>query len=620
MIPSHHSLLRRACCLALGLAAVPAMAGTAGTSALRANTLTNRFIVTYRTATPIGTAAQTVATALARTTLANASGKLVARPTTQFVRRLATGADVVRTSRKLGKTEAIALMQQIAADPSVKTVQPDVRRFAVREPATRVLAAADFVPNDPDYAQYQWDYFNDTGGVRAPAAWQLSRGAGVVVAVLDTGITAHPDIDLSLASAGYDFISDGFISGRATDDRAPGGWDTGDWSDTEPYVTECGSAGEASSWHGTHVAGTVAERADNGIGLAGLAHLATVLPVRVLGHCGGYDSDIADAIVWAAGGHVDGVPDNTHPAQVINMSLGGGGACADSPMHDAIALALARGTAVVVAAGNDTDDAAGYAPASCPGAIVVGATGITGKEAFYSNYGSTVTVAAPGGGIYVDDDPATGATTDDGFVWSTVDIGATTPQGPAYAGYAGTSQATPHVAAAVAMVQSGLVATGLDPLLPASLKQLVASSARAFPVAEPHPLGSGILDVAAALAAAGVGGTIDPSVPVLTSGRVTSGARAAAGQSVLYRLAIPYGSANASIRTLGGSGGLTLYLKRGTPPAVDGSDADFVAARAGTSQVVVLPASAAGIYYARLVAVPSFAAVSVLAAVTAPRP
>jgi serine protease len=608
---------RSACLLALWVVFGPAVAGSVGTSALRPATLTNRFIVTYRSPAPLGTAAQSVSTAMARTSLATAGGKRIALPTVQFVRRLAIGADVVRTSRKLTSNEAADLMRQVAADPAVKSVQPDVRRYATREPQMKKLAAADFVPNDPSYSQYQWDYFDDTGGVRAPAAWQLSRGAGVVVAVIDTGIIAHPDIDLSLANAGYDFISDGFTSGRATDDRVPGGWDTGDWTNTPPYATECGT-GEASSWHGTHVAGTVAESTDNGIGLAGLAHLAKVLPIRVLGHCGGFDSDIADAVVWASGGHVDGVPDNIHPAQVINMSLGGFGLCSDSPMGDAITLAISRGTSVVVAAGNDTDDAVNYSPASCPGAIVVGATGITGKEAFYSNYGTAVTVAAPGGGIYVDD-ASSGDIIDNGFVWSTVDVGTTTPQGPGYAGYAGTSQATPHVAAVVAMVQSGLIASGQDPLLPATLKQLIAGSSRAFPVVPPHPLGSGILNAADALTSAGVGGVVDPAIPALSTGRVLTGARAAAGQSTAYRLTVPYGSTNVSIRTLGGTGGLTLYLKRGTPPAADGSDADFVAARPGTNQVIVLPGHPAGIYYARLVGSPSFSNVSVLGVFTAPK-
>jgi serine protease len=605
--------LRVACLLAL---CSPAWAGTAAVAPLRPGAMTDRFIVTYHSPVAAGAAATTFASAVSRTSSLSTA---VARPTPRFLRRLAVGGDLVRMSRKLNVAEASALMRQVVTDPNVMSVKPDVRRMPVGIPFTLRRAAAEVVPDDPKYATYQWDYFDATGGVRAPAAWELSTGQGVVVAVLDTGIVEHPDIDVSLANQGYDFISDAFTSGRPTDGRVPGGWDTGDWTSTEPYASECGMS-EDSSWHGTHVAGTVAELTDNGVGLAGLAHDATVLPVRVLGHCGGYDSDIADAIVWAAGGHVEGVPENNHPAQVINMSLGGYGACADSPMGDAISLALARGTSVVVAAGNDSDDAANYAPASCPGVITVGATGITGKMAFYSNFGKTVTVAAPGGGVYLDDDPAGGQIVDTGFVWSLSNLGATSPTAPAYAGLAGTSQATPHVAAAVAMVQAGLITSGLDPLTPTSMKKLIGASARAFPVTQPLPLGSGILDIDAALRTAGAGTAPDPAAFPLVSGKVTTGSTATAGGSAIYRLTVAYGSTNASLRTLGGNGSLRMYVKRGAIPAADGSDADIVAARAGTSQVVVLPADAAGIYYARLVGTPSFNNVSLLGAFTAAKP
>jgi serine protease len=137
----------------------------------------------------------------------------------------------------------------------------------------------------------------------------------------------------------------------------------------------------------------------------------------VLGHCGGRDSDIADAIIWAAGGSVSGVPANTHPAQVINMSLGGGGICTASDVTaKAIAQANALGAVVVVAAGNDSKDTANFTPASCPGAVTVASVGITSRKAYYSNYGTRVNIAAPGGGIFVND-ASSGATASTGFVW-----------------------------------------------------------------------------------------------------------------------------------------------------------------------------------------------------------
>src|SRR3546814_5918724 len=134
--------------------------------------------------------------------------------------------------------------------------------------------------------------------------------------MIDAGSTGAPDIRTSPADAGYDFSPDALVSGRDTDGRAPGGWDLGVWTTAGPWLSECTNAQnppDDSSWHGTHVAGTAgAELTNNASGMAGVAYNAKVLPVRVLGHCGGYTSDITDAIIWASGGQVPGVPDNTN--------------------------------------------------------------------------------------------------------------------------------------------------------------------------------------------------------------------------------------------------------------------------------------------------------------------
>lgn len=173
--------------------------------------------------------------------------------------------------------------------------------------------------------------------MRAPAAWDVSSGEGVVVAVLDTGYTDHPDL-VGNVVPGYDFIS---YYGQTTDEglypdvagdgdgRDADAHDPGDWTDSSMNAW-CGRV-SSSSWHGTHVAGTVAAVANNAQDIAGLAYGAKVQPVRVLGHCGGVTSDIADGIIWASGGHVEGVPDNENPAEVLNLSLGGAGSCADDP-------------------------------------------------------------------------------------------------------------------------------------------------------------------------------------------------------------------------------------------------------------------------------------------------
>ncbi|GAB2574270.1 S8 family serine peptidase [Dyella jejuensis] len=612
--------------------------------ATEANQTYNRFIVTYRDGTSErsnrNNAVQNINAAIGRAGLGRATisstGATIAPLQASYQRKLAIGADLIRTSRALNQSEANSLMRQIAADPAVAHVQPDFKMHAVRDIAApadlqaRAQAAMQaFTPDDPNYAQYQWDYWDATGGANTNNAWELADGTGVTVAVIDTGITQHPDLDLSLADEGYDFISDAYVSGRDTDDRAPGGWDLGDWTTTEPYLsdTTCVSAdnpAEPSSWHGTHVAGTVAELTNNGIGMAGTAYNAKVLPLRALGHCGGYTSDIVDAIEWASGGHVEGVPDNTHVAQVINMSLGSGDACtANDATGVAVADALGRGTTVVVAAGNSGADVANFSPASCPGVIAVASSGITGKRAFYSNYGAGVTLAAPGGGIYAND-ASSGQQVNEGFVWSAINDGDTTPENPTYGGYAGTSQATPHVAGTVALMLSAAQAAGLAAPSPADIKNMLVGSARPFPVAEDHPIGAGIVDAAAAVNAALGNDSGNPddgaNAIALTNGVILPGQSAGYNGSILYSIVVPAGATTLNIRSLGGSGDTTLYVKAGSAPSADGSNADFVSAKPGNNEAVVIPKPQAATYYILLAAkkadtqVYNFTNVSVLAA------
>ena len=162
----------------------------------------------------------------------------------------------------------------------------------------------------------------------------------------------------------------------------------------------------------------MAELTNNATGMAGVAHNARVLPVRVLGRCGGLTSDIADAIVWASGGTVAGVPANANPAEVINLSLGGSGAC-PAVYQDAINGAVSRGTTVVVAAGNSSANAANFRPANCPNVISVGATRVNGGITSYSTWGAPVDLSAPGGGGSVDGNP--------NGVWQNWYNGLTTP-------------------------------------------------------------------------------------------------------------------------------------------------------------------------------------------------
>ncbi|WP_144900744.1 S8 family peptidase, partial [Luteimonas cucumeris] len=569
----------------------------------------DRFIVKYRdgsTARRSTTAVTDLANAALRSArvpgaMTSANG---ARATLSMkhVRKTAVGADLVRASRRLNATESAAFLKQLRSDPSVLYAQPDFMKQRLET-----------IPDDTYFGQLQWDYTDPTGGINATTAWDTSKGEGVVVAVLDTGHVDHPDLDGNIVP-GYDFIS---YYGQTTeeglypdvagdgDGRDADAHDPGDWTDTS-MSSWCGRISN-SSWHGTHVAGTVAAVGNNASGIAGVAYQAKVQPVRVLGHCGGLTSDIADAIIWASGGEVPGVPMNETPAEVLNLSLGGGGSCYDDPMtQEAIDGAISRGVTVVVAAGNDSDNAANHSPASCKGVITVGATGIDGGKSWFSNYGASVTLSAPGGNATSGSDP------DDRWIWSTGDVGATTPEGPGLIGMIGTSQASPHVAGVIALMQSAAVAAGKPVLTPAQVKNILRGTARSFPIAPPMstPMGAGIVDAAAATLAAtqDVG---DETAEPLTNRLALPGQTGAAGDELLYSIEVPAGTRSLNLRSYGGSGNVSLYVAYDYIPTA--ALHDRKSARPGNSEAVVITNPAAGTYYLRMVGEQAFTNVSVMA-------
>ncbi|MFM0080560.1 S8 family serine peptidase [Paraburkholderia sediminicola] len=417
------------------------------TTSLSPDVSSDRFIIKYKTGTAERGAASAVQSKLNR--LANAFPSKA-----HHMRRMGIGADVVTTERKLTAKEAKAFMRAIASDPNVEYVEPDTEMSTT------------MVPNDPEYFR-QWSLASNLKpttpypGIRAEGAWDIANGSGSVIAVVDNGVTSHSDLDANILP-GYDFTA----FNRGGNGSNPG------------ITTEtC-----AVQWHGTHVAGIMAAPANNGLGIAGIASAAKVVPVRVLNGCGkGYTSDIADGIVWAAGGSVPGAPANAHPARVINVSLGGNGFC-ETTFQNAIDYAVSQGAVVAAAAGNDQVSATNFEPANCRNVINVGGSNRYGARWIGSNFGAVVDIAAPADSI-----------------WSTYNSGTTVPGAEAYAFMNGTSMATPMVSAVIALAQS----VAPTPLSAAEMRTLLSQNAQPFPTGEPdRALGRGILDANATVVAA----------------------------------------------------------------------------------------------------------------------
>jgi serine protease len=461
-----------ACLLALGMAGASAQSddrdgdfapprGDARVEIGDPNEPVTRFIIQYRE----GSATRQPAILAAEM---DRVGAAIGREVSH-VRQLATGAELVEISgREVSGARAIEVMEAFAKNADVVYVEPDA-----------MMQPFQFTPNDTRYNE-QWHYQNVTAGMRLPSAWSISTGSGITVAILDTGRTPHPDLDGNTV-AGYDFVSSA-TSARDGNGRDSNPNDEGDWVTTN----QCGrNPASNSSWHGTHVAGTVAAVTNNGTGVAGVAFGSRIQHVRVLAACGGSLSDIADGIIWAAGGTVTGIPANATPSRVVNMSLGGSGTCG-STYQAAIDAAVARGTTVVVAAGNSNVDAINARPANCNNVVTVAASDRVGGRSYYSNFGAVVDVTAPGGDI---------RTAGHG-VLSTLNSGTTTQGSASYAFYQGTSMATPHVAGLAAMMLSRNGA-----LTPAQVETLLKNNARPLPGTCSGGCGAGLVDATATMQA-----------------------------------------------------------------------------------------------------------------------
>lgn len=390
--------------------------------------------------------------------------------------------------------------------------QADVE-YAVPDSLRRVRA----LPNDSLFAD-QW-YLQDTqpAAIRATAAWDLTTGSNsVVTAVIDTGILAgHPDLAGRLLP-GYDFISDAAIAGDGNGrDADPA--DPGDFISNADIVDPalkaiCPAANlvrQNSSWHGTRVAGVLGAASNNSLGVAGTTWSGSVLPLRALGKCGGFDSDIIAAMRWAAGLSVPGIPANANPAQIINLSLGGGGAC-NAAYRDTIAELASRGVLVVAAAGNETGPV--ETPGNCPGVLTVAGLRHVGTKVGYSSLGAEVAIAAPAGNCVSSTLPCQFPIT------TLTNTGTTSPGANTYTdGFdynVGTSFSTPQVAGTAALMLA------VNPALtPEKIIARMQSGARPFPFDGTIPTcpatsangqcncttstcGAGMLDASAAVAAA----------------------------------------------------------------------------------------------------------------------
>jgi len=465
------------------LAIALVLLAAAGTATAQADA---RVIVKFRHAAAVVRLHPLAATAGAR----EAADSAAARADTLNARHglhLKSGRMLSERAQVLFSSEldAAALVKRLGADPDVEYAVIDQRRH-------RLL-----VPNDPLYAQGpaisgstggpavgQW-YLRAPAGeiassINAPSAWDRTTGSSsIVVAVLDTGVRPeHPDLAGRLL-AGYNMVSDPTIAnngvGRDADASDPGDWVTRAESrnSSGPFF---GCTVENSSWHGTMTSSLIGAATNNGTGLAGVAWGIKLQPVRVLGKCGGFDSDIIAGMEWAAGLSVPGVPANPNPARVINMSLGGSGTCAQSYLDALNAIGSLQNPPVIVAAAGNSDGQAVGTPANCPGVIAVGGLRHVGTKVGFSDAGPEIAISAPAGNCVNTSSsqpclyPILAAT----------NTGTTTPAASAYTdsfNYSiGTSFAAPLVAGTAALMLS------VQPsMTPAQVKTVLQASARPFP-------------------------------------------------------------------------------------------------------------------------------------------
>jgi serine protease len=516
-----------------------------------------------------------------------------------------------------------ALAALLARDAEVEHAEPDRRMRRVLVPNDALFASG---PGSQGPAVGQW-YLRAPGGEVASAidavrAWDITTGsAAVVVAVLDTGVRLnHPDLAGKLVG-GYDMVNDSRIAndgnGRDSDPSDPGDWLTQAEINANPTLWS-GCEAADSSWHGTQVAGLIGAATGNATGMAGAGWNVSVLPVRVLGKCFGYTSDIVAGMRWAAGITVPGLPSNAHPAKVINLSLGSAGACSVEE-REAVAEINARGAVVVAAAGNSAGLAAG-SPANCAGAIGVAAVRHIGTKVGFSDVGPELSIAAPGGNC---------VNLGGACVYPLLTTSNSGTQGPGANIYTdsfnisvGTSFASPLVAGTAALMFAA------EPALTAgSLRSALMASARPFPSSgvpadDSGPIaacrapngveqlqcyctsstcGAGLLDAGAAVGAVvGLRATFSVAPAAPQAGATitldSSGSTVASGRTIAARAWTLVDGGGAASGFAGATNGLTASIS----PSAAGSlvvrltITDSQGAAVSTQQTIVVAAASGG--------------------------
>jgi serine protease len=464
---------------ALALAALGASAAAERSRPPAADEFTQRVIVKFRdNAIGLSEAAQPTVIEMRMRALAQRQAVAL-----QLARSVSGRTHAFWLPRPMRGRDLDLLLRRLSADPAVEYAVADGRKYRAA------------IPNDPLFNQApetgQWWLTtpNSTfvSAIDGPAAWALTVGdPSIVVAVLDTGaMFEHPDMGRAAEGGkflpGYDFVggvgtADAIRVANDGDGRDPDPSDPGDWVSSadrrDPVFSDCDVSD--SSWHGVHIGGIIGARTNNGVGVAGIGWNTLVLPVRVLGKCFGYDSDILAGMRWAAGLAVPGVPANPTPARVLNLSLGSLGDCG-APYRGVVDELRARDVLVVAAAGNDSARAVA-SPGNCPGVVSVTALRHIGTKVGFANYGAGVTIAAPGGNCV---NVGVGQPCLYPIV-SADNAGSRQPGAMIYGGKLGTSFSTPMVAGVAALMLSR------DPRLTnAELIERLRLTTRVFPAPDP---------------------------------------------------------------------------------------------------------------------------------------